>query len=149
MDWRKLKVYLERNFELKEIRFYQSLKKRDGGTRNFVQRLKKLGFKVFTKPLKKIKTEEENLIFKANFDVEMTADVLLNIDNKDCDVFILFTGDSDFEYLVKILHKLYKKCFVFSSRKTLSWELKMIADRYFFLEDIKRSIYRKKWGLDK
>lgn len=52
------------------------------------------------------------------------------------DIAVLFSGDSDFEYLVKLLHKQGKKLYVYSSKKTLSWELKLSADKYFLLENI-------------
>lgn len=53
------------------------------------------------------------------------------------EIRILFSGDSDFEYLVKLLHKKGKKLFVYSSRKTLSWEVKLAADKYFLLENLR------------
>ena len=73
---------------------------------------------------------------KANFDVEITADILNSI--SETDLIILFSGDSDFAYLVKLLHKKGKKLYVYSSRKTLSWELKLSADRYIFIENLDR-----------
>ena len=71
----------------------------------------------------------------------MTADILL--DRADIDDIILLTGDSDFQYLVKKLKDSDKKVIVYSSRKTISWELKMEASKYFYLEDIKVQICRK------
>ncbi|MBU3957297.1 NYN domain-containing protein [Patescibacteria group bacterium] len=146
-DWKKVYQHLKKEYEIEEIRFYFASKKRDRKTKKFLLALKKLGFTPVTKALKRIQVENDKWAYKANFDVEMTADILL--DEEEYDVFILFSGDSDFEYLVKILKKLGKRVFIYASRKTLSWELKLVATRYFFLEDIKRKIYRKKWGLDK
>ena len=144
-DWRKIYQYLKKEYEIKEVRFYLASKKRDRKTKNFLLALEKLGFTLVTKDLKRIQVENDKWVYKANFDVEMTADILL--DKKEYDIFILFSGDSDFEYLVKILKKLEKQVFVYASRKTLSWELKLAATHYFFLENIKRKIYRKRWGL--
>lgn len=146
-DWEKVYQYLKKEHEIKEIRFYLASKRRDRKTKKFLLVLRQLGFTPVTKTLKRIQLEDGQWTYKANFDVEMTADLLL--DKEEYDVFILFSGDSDFEYLVKILRKLGKRVFIYASRKTLSWELKLVATRYFFLEDIKRKIYRKKWGLDK
>lgn len=55
---------------------------------------------------------------------------------------ILFSGDSDFHYLAKKLKDLGKRFSVFSTRKMISWELKLAADEYIFLEDLKKKISR-------
>ena len=43
---------------------------------------------------------------KCNFDVEMSVDIINNKDNFD--TLVLFSGDSDFEYLIKNLSKVGK-----------------------------------------
>lgn len=80
-------------------------------------------------------------IYKANFDVEITADILL--DKSKIDEIIIFSGDSDFQYLVRKLKDAGKKVSVYSSRKTISWELKLEASNIFYLEDIKNQIKRE------
>ena len=102
--------------------------------RSFLKKLKKIGFKVVAKPVKIIKDESGRELEKANFDVEITADIL---QSASAGIVILFTGDSDFAYLVKVLHKEGRKVVVFSSRKTLSWELKLSTDKYIFVEDLR------------
>ena len=62
---------------------------------------------------------------------------------KPADKIILFSGDSDFQYLVKKLKDLSKKVIVFSSRRTISWEVKLEASEYIYLEDIKKEIKRE------
>ncbi|MGB5934043.1 MAG: NYN domain-containing protein [Anaerolineae bacterium] len=68
-----------------------------------------------TKPLKKIAIDKDHpywklygytFVYKANFDVEMTADILL--ERADLDCVILFSGDSDFAELGKRLGDLGK-----------------------------------------
>lgn len=100
-DWKKVHQYLKKRYEIEEIRFYLATKKRDRKTRKFLLALKKLGFTPVAKTLKRIQVEDDKWAYKANFDVEITADILL--DKEEYDIFILFSGDSDFEYLVKIL----------------------------------------------
>ncbi|MGB9681179.1 MAG: NYN domain-containing protein, partial [Minisyncoccia bacterium] len=85
--------------------------------------------------MKLIVDESGRKLEKANFDVEMTGDILEY--KKEFDILILFSGDSDFAYLVEILHRRNKEVFVYSSRRTFSWELKIKADRYFLLEKLK------------
>ena len=102
-----------------------------------------IGFYAFTKPLKKIKIRdgETGYIYKANFDVEIATDILL--DKSKVDEIIIFSGDSDFEYLVKRLKDTGKKVSIFSSRKTISWELKLAASSIGYLEDIEGKIKRE------
>lgn len=133
LDWVKVKRFLEKNYEVIEIRYYVGVRKRDPKMRKFLLKLRKIGFKVITKPVKRIIDETGRELEKANFDVEITGDVLELVEKFN--IVVLFSGDSDFAYLVKILHKKSKKLFVFSSKKTLSWELKLKADKCFLLEN--------------
>jgi len=146
-DWKKVKKLLDSLYQILEIRFYIAVKDGDKGTRNFVALLEKLGFVVITKPLKMIQLELDGSrqVYKANFDVEITRDILL--DKGDLSHIILFSGDSDFASLVETLKKLGKKVSVYSSRRTLAWELKLAVSQYVFLEDLKPKIVRKTWGL--
>jgi len=84
---------------------------------------------------------ERNFIYKANFDVEMTADILL--EKFKLDEIIIFSGDSDFRYLVKKLKDAGLKVVVFSSRKTISWELKVECAKVIYFEGIKDKIMRE------
>lgn len=50
---------------------------------------------------------------------------------------------TDFVHLIKILQKQFQKqIVVYSSRRTISWELKLSTNKYFFLEDIRDKIKR-------
>lgn len=134
LDWVKVKNYLEKNYQLLEIRYYQGVRKGDQKIQPFLRKLGKIGFTVINKPVKKIVDEKGNVIEKANFDVEITGDILELIN--DTEAIVLFSGDSDFDYLVGLLHKHGRQIFVYSSKKTLSWELKLAADQCFLLEDL-------------
>ncbi|MEK7495707.1 MAG: NYN domain-containing protein [Patescibacteria group bacterium] len=139
IDWKKVKKYLEKKSEIVEMRYYTGVKNNDVKMSKYLNYFDKVGITTVTKPIKIIKTSNGN-IFKSNFDVEMTTDVLL--DRILLDKIILFTGDSDFNYLIKKLKDLGKYVVVYSSRKMLSWELKLNANQYVFLEDIKDEIKR-------
>jgi len=71
----------------------------------------------------------------------MTTDILL--DRTQLDQILLFSGDSDFTYLVKTLRDLGKDVIVFSTRKMIAWELKLVVKKYIFLEDLREEIERK------
>jgi len=140
VDWKKVKKYLKKNYDVLEIRYYTGLRDQDKKMAGYLRYLDKVGITSVTKPLKKIKTEK-GIVFKSNFDVEMATDIVL--DRSNIDEVILFSGDSDFNYLVKKLKDLGKRVVVISSRKMIAWELKLSADEYIFVEDIKKEIKRK------
>jgi len=153
VDWRKIKNYLKKNYQISEIRFYHSRKDKKKEEEDFFDFLKSINFKLITKPLKKIKDEiTGKLVFKANFDVEITRDILLDLlfFKKLDEGIVFFSGDSDFAPLFWDLKKRFKKkVFIYSSRVILSWELRLASTECFYLEDIKKDIFLKRWNLTK
>lgn len=150
INWKKMKNYLQENHDILEIRYYTGVKPDDEKMTSFLRYLDNVGISSITKPIKIIKISSQDPlkkahnykeIYKSNCDVEITTDILL--ERKEVDQIILFSGDSDFRYLIKKLKDLGKKVIIFSSRKTISWEIKLEASRYIYLEDIKEEIIRK------
>lgn len=143
LDWKKIKNIIETEKEALDWRYYVGVKKDDEGMRKYLKYLNAIGFNTFTKALKKIKISdgEVKYIFKANFDVEIAVDILL--DRAKTDEIIIFSGDSDFHYLVGKLKDAGIKVIVYSSRKTISWELKLEASQIIYFEDIKEKIKRE------
>jgi len=141
VDWVKAKIHLTKDYEIIEVRYYTGIKDHDEKMKRYLEYFDHIGIVAITKPLKKIRSTS-GFIFKSNFDVEMTMDMLL--DRTSTEDIILFSGDSDFQHLTRKLQTLGKRVIVYSSRKTLSWELKLAADRYVFLEDIRTEIERIK-----
>lgn len=149
IDWEKVKLLIQQEFDVSEFRYYVGLKKGDQKMPGYLRYLDKIGITTITKPLKKIaigkdhpsrKLHGHRFVYKANFDVEMTADILLERADMDC--VILFSGDSDFAALAERLRHLGKSLVVFASRKTLSWELKLACQEYRYLEDVRDKIER-------
>lgn len=149
LDWAKVKVYLETGREILEYRYYTGLKQGDEKMPKFLGYLDAIGITPFTKPLKKIRVSPDEygylisktgFIYKANFDVEIAADILL--DKSLPEEIILFSGDSDFEYLLQKIRNRGQKAIVAASRKTVSWELKLAADEIIFFEDIKQKVQK-------
>lgn len=139
IDWKKTLQQVSKVFDVTEARYYTGIKNNDEGMKKFLQRLREIGMKTVTKPLKLIKDQKGNILFKSNCDVEMAVDILLEVNNFD--TLVLFSGDSDFLHIVKVLQKQFqKKVTVYSSRRTISWELKLAADKYCFLEDLEGKI---------
>ena len=150
LDWKKIKEYLQEKWDVLEVRYYTGIKSNDEKMASFLRYLDNIGINPITKPIKVIQIDDKHPlkklynyseIYKSNCDVEITTDILL--ERKEIDEIILFTGDSDFQYLVKKLKDLDKKVVIFSSRKTISWEIKLEASEYIYLEDIKDQIIRK------
>lgn len=150
IDWVKVKTFIEQENDVIEWKYYVGVKDGDEKMLKYLKYLNAVGFNVITKPLKKIKvrkeeiipqTQKEGFIYKANFDVEMTADILL--DKSKLDQVAIFSGDSDFKYLVKKLKDSGIKTIVYSSKKTISWELKLESSKIVYFEDIKDKILRE------
>jgi len=140
-DWEKIKNLIEKDREIIEWRYYVGTKADDEKMQKYLRYLDAIGFTTFTKPLKRIRTSDSNHIYKANFDVEISVDIIL--DKTRVDEIVLFSGDSDFQYLVKKLKDAGKRVNIYSSRKTISWELKLSATNIAYLEDIKNDILRQ------
>jgi uncharacterized LabA/DUF88 family protein len=131
MDYKKLYAYFNNNSKLIRITYY-SAKFNNEGHNSFLTVLKRTGFKLVTKNLKTIFNGEYN-ISKANFDVEIALDAINLI---DCyDTLVLFSGDSDFDYLIKNLRAINKKVIVVSTRQHVSNELVTCCNKYI---DIKK-----------
>ena len=132
LDWVKVKKFLDKQYHILGYQYYVGIRTHDKKSQLFLKKLKTIGFKVITKPVKVLIDEQGHYIEKANFDVEITGDVLKNLHKVD--IVVLFSGDSDFTYLIKLVHEDKKKFYVFSSSRTIAWDLKLKADKYFLLE---------------
>lgn len=134
LDWIKVKKFLEATYSIADYKYYAGVRTTDQKTKSFLKKLGKIGFSVITKPVKIVTDEKGNTFEKANFDVEMTADILLSL--KELDLVIIFSGDSDFAYLCTLIHKNKKRVHFFASKRTLAWELRKASDKFFYLEGL-------------
>jgi len=144
IDYIKLKNLFDKN-KLVEIRDYCVAHYTDNQNKFFAL-LKKNGFKLVTKPLKIINAPEieRGDIRKANFDVEITIDVLERIEKFD--TLVLFSGDSDFDYLVRKLRAKGKNVIVVSTKHHISKELIESSNKYIDLKKLRNLIERKNKG---
>lgn len=141
IDYKKLKNFFESIGDLQQVTFYTPEFDNDGH-RNFRYFLDKgLGFKLSTKPLKQYNDHtEEKPHRKANFDVEIATDATFLMD--DYDTFILFSGDCDFEYLIKFLRGNGKIVIGFSRSGFIAKELPPALSHYFDIANF-RSIFMR------
>jgi uncharacterized LabA/DUF88 family protein len=147
IGWKKLIKYLSREYNIVVVRYYSGLKKDDAKMQKYLNNLDQLGFSVITKPLKKIsigsaenigRKDADRFIYKANFDVEIAVDMILMKDVYE--ELLLFSGDSDFEYVLKQCQQNGKRVTVCGVKRGMSTELKKIADNIIWLGDIRDEV---------
>ena len=109
----------------------------------FFRLLKKIGYKVRTKPIASLyDSTKGEYKRKCNFDVEIT---ILALDKlNDYKELVLCSGDGDFTKLIKYVKGKYKKTTLIVHKDRLNWELKETANRVIFFEDIRRAVEIKK-----
>lgn len=140
VDYRKLTSWLRREYTLVYLGFYTA---RFGTPAHdaFLTVLKKIGYTLITKPLKQIRNQASpEHKRKANFDVEIAVESMKRVD--DYSEIILFSGDSDFAYLLGELKKRKKRVVVVSTKYHVSRELIAVADTYIDLRKIRKRIQR-------
>ena len=90
--------------------------------------LRQCGFKIIKKYVRRYQDEDGNVTTKANADMDLAIDALLQARNLDR--VILLTGDGDFIRLVIALQNMGCRVEVIGFRN-VSHELKEVADAYF------------------
>ncbi len=141
VDYRKLYKWLKDADKLKYLGFF-TVRFDNKSHDAFLTLLKKTGYKLVTKPLKIIKNKSKiGHTRKANFDVEIAVETMKQINSFD--TLILFSGDSDFDCLLKELKRENKKIIIVSTKYHISRELIKRADNYIDLRKIRKLIERK------
>lgn len=150
-DMDKLKKFIIKKYECIDTKFFYYTAYPKNGTRDFSVEgkhkfytflSKQLNFSVVKKPLKQIKIKIGDEYFvqeKGNMDVEMTIDMIHNLNQYD--IAILFSGDSDFLPIVTYLKNKNKKVYVFSSKNNVSQELRTGATGYMDILKIEEDIW--------
>lgn len=140
MNYSALKSFIERKYRISIISYYNSrgyqrdstgkyMKDSNGvyipdpGAVRFENGLVGQGFRVVTKPLKFIKGDEH--IASNKFDGDLMIDALTELEKWD--EMLLFTGDCDFEKLVKHVISVPKHVKIFSYASRMSHELKLLS----------------------
>ena len=142
VDYKRLHKWLSKECNLEFVGFF-TVRFDNAKHDAFLTVLKKSGYKLVTKPLKLIKNRRDGThIRKANFDVEIAVEAMKRV--VSFDTFILFSGDSDFDYLIKVLKKNGKRVIVVSLKYHVAKELIESSDFYLDLRKIKKEIQRVK-----
>lgn len=141
VDYEKFKCLFSEICDLREIKFYSPDFETESH-RGFLWFLRKvLKFKLVTKPLKEYSDHTPEIPHrKANFDVELAVDATFNLDKFN--TLVLFSGDCDFEYLLKFLRGQGKMVIVFSRTGHIAKELPPASNYYFDIVDFRHEIFR-------
>jgi len=140
IDYKKLKRFFGDIADLQFINFYTPEFMAENH-RLFLSLLQKLGYQITKKPLKiYFDHSDEHPHRKANFDVEIAVDAATSLSRFD--TIILFSGDSDFVYLLEFLRKNNKKAVLISRKGHVAKELFTAIDNYFDLVDFRHSFLR-------
>lgn len=138
-DYKKFKDFFSSLGDLQGVRFYSASFGTDSHTKFLYFLKKRLDFKLTTKPLKEYGDHTLEIPHrKANFDVEMAVDATFTL--KSFDTFILFSGDCDFEYLVKFLRGQGKMVIGVSRSGHIAKELPPACTHYFDIADFRKEI---------
>lgn len=139
IDYKKLLSWLESQYKIVYLGFFTA-RFETKEHNDFLTFLKKTGYALVTKPLKHILDKNHHRVRKANFDVEIAVESIKR--SADYKTFVLFSGDSDFDYLIKELKRQGKEAIVVSMQYHVSRELVESADKYIDLRKIKKEIVR-------
>lgn len=140
VDYKKLAIYLQATKPI-FLGFYYGLIESNKKQAEFFAILKDHGYSVRTKPVKYIQTPK-GTILKGNLDIELAFDILKLADSFD--TCVLFSGDSDFEIILKDLRKRKKRVIVVSTKGHVSIELIRACDKFVDLKKLKKEIVRDK-----
>lgn len=141
VNWKKVLEFFKQFCNIKIARYYMGTPlKKESYEQNILikNRLEKAGFEVITKPLKKIYLDNQRKEFKykCNFDVEITRDVIRNLE--EIDLVLLVSSDSDFIGLRNDV-LFHQKGFIFVCFEyNVAWEIR--RSYHLFFEDIRENI---------
>jgi len=142
IDYQKLYDFLHQYQRIIAIRIYLAFNHQSEKEKAFIYKLEKIGYIVVCKQLKIIQQNNKTVIKKGNLDIELALDAFeLQAKYR---TFVLFSGDSDFEVLLKRLKQKAKRCVVFSTRGHISRELAYIANKYIEIDNLKVYIQKSR-----
>lgn len=128
IDYTKLLEFLVAGRRLYCAYAYVALSGDDSTAVPFLTWLRRNGFRVVTKSLKRLPDGS----LKGDLDLELAVDLLTQAPHFD--VAVLVSGDGDFTYLVESAQRLGLRVEVASTPRNTSVELMEAADRYIDLE---------------
>jgi len=143
IDQEKLFNYLKSKYNITKAFFYYGTDPNDTRKERFLKKLKSFGFILRVKEIKYY-----GLKGKANCDVDLTIDVMLNIDKYHR--VVILSGDGDFLRLLKYLQNIGKEVIVIASPHRTAREVrKLVKNKFVNFDNLRYFIERgaqKKMG---
>lgn len=121
ISYEKLMKYFQKECDLGKCFVYTGIFKEDHDQERFLKMLQHCGYILRTKPVKKIKTRNGHLEWKADFDVELSFE--MDDLNEEYDTAVLLSGDSDLAPTLRRIKKKGKRVIVMSTRGHIALEL--------------------------
>ena len=121
ISYEKLINYFKKECDLGKCYVYTGVFNEDHGQEKFLNMLKKHGYILKTKPVKKILTRDSKIEWKADLDVELSFD--MDDLSNEYDTAVLLSGDSDFAYILRRIKSKGKRVIVMSTRGHIALEL--------------------------
>jgi uncharacterized LabA/DUF88 family protein len=128
IDYTRLLDFLLNGRRLHRAYAYMAVASDDAGAIPFLTWLRRNGFRVITKPLKRFSDGTT----KGDLDMELAVDLLTQV--QYIDVAVVVSGDGDFTYLVDRVQRLGLRVEIASTPRYTAIELMEIADKFIDLE---------------
>jgi len=134
-DYGKLKAVISKDRNLLEVNLYTGLMYpvRDK-EKAWFNSLYKMGYTVKTRA---IKVAPNGKKIEKRIDVLMAVDIISSAYEKDVDIIVIVSGDSDFVPVIKKLKDLNKKVEIWSFKNLLSTQISDLLDPHnlYFIDD--------------
>jgi uncharacterized LabA/DUF88 family protein len=147
IDFKNLLGLFRRKGQLIKALYYTAVSDEQeySSIRPLVDWLNYNGFSLVTKPIKTFTDDSGRRKIKGNIDIELAVDAMMLADSLDH--VVIFSGDSDFRYLIVALQQQGKRVSVVSTLRTqppmVSDELRRQADQFIDLADLKDQVGRQ------
>jgi uncharacterized LabA/DUF88 family protein len=139
IDYERLADYLRQDVLVAGLYYYTGIIEKNEKQRSFLKKVESFGYVVTAKEVKFIKQPGGVFTSKGSLDVELALDAYMQ--RNQFDTCILFSGDSDFAYLLDVLKREGKYVVVVSTRGHISKEL-VVRAKYVALQKLRKIIER-------
>ena len=139
IDFERLASYLRSEADIVGLYYYTGVIEKKEEQRAFLKKLESFGYAVTAKEVKSIRLPGGAFTSKGSLDIELALDSYMQ--RNQYETCVLFSGDSDFAYLLDVLKREGKKVVVVSTRGHMSRELVMRA-KYIDLPKLRKIIER-------
>ena len=129
VDFRKLFKYLRERYKSEIIYYFAGVEKNNPKQEGFYKLLNKIGYHLILKPVKLYLQPDGKKVRKANCDVDLTFFTMKEITKFNRAIF--FTGDGDFEILIKYLLEKDKTVIIFANASRTAREIKVLKGIQF------------------